>query len=61
MNVTAEPAQNGFVGAEIVTPAAKDELTTMVTGLDITGLPLTQAAFDVNLHVTTSPLVGIYV
>jgi hypothetical protein len=61
VNVTGDPSQNGLVGVEIETPAAKDVLTTMVTGLDVAGLPLTQAAFDVNLHVTISPFTGIKV
>ena len=60
--MTGDPGQDGFVGVEIETPAGKDPLTTMVTGLEVTGLPLTHAAFEVNRHVMTSPLLtGAYV
>ena len=58
MNVTGDPVQDGFVGVAMETPAGSEVLTTIVTELDVTGLPLTQGAFDVNLQVTTSPLRG---
>ena len=61
VNVTGDPKQNGLVRVEIETPAANEGLTTMVTGFEVAGLPLTQAAVDVNLQVTISPFTGVYV
>ena len=46
---------------DIDTPAARLALTVMVIVFELAGFPIEQAAFDVSLHVTISPLTGTYV
>ena len=59
MNDTELPEQNGFVRVEMVTAAGSRLLTVIVIGSEVTGLPDTQGAVDVSVHVTTSPLRGV--
>ena len=47
------------MGVVMLTDAGREELTAMVTGEDVTGLPLTQVALEVSLQVITSPLAGV--
>ena len=60
VNATEVPLQTGFEDAVIETDAACTRLTVIETELEVAGEPLTQAAFDVITHVTTSPLAGMY-
>ena len=59
MNVTDVPVQTGFEDAAIETDAARTGLTVTENELEVAGEPLTQAAFDVITHVTTSPMIGV--
>jgi len=55
---TEVPWQNGLVNVVMVTLAGMAEFTDMVTGAEVTGLLLAQAALEVILQVTASPLTG---
>ena len=59
VKVTGEPWHAGFVGVDMLTLAGIPVLTTMVTGDDVTGLLLTQAAMEVTVQATLSPLTGL--
>lgn len=59
VKLTELTVQNGLVSVEIKTAAGSALLTIITTGREVTGLLLTQVAFEVNLHVTTSPFKGI--
>ena len=54
-------AQSGLADGDIVILAGRSEPTTIVTVLDVAGLPLTQVAFDVSTHVTASLFTGVNV
>jgi hypothetical protein len=54
-NATEVPAQNGFVSVEITMLGVGEVLVTRVIEFEIAGLPLTQTAFDMIVHVTISP------
>jgi hypothetical protein len=43
------------------TLTGKFEVTVIVTGLDVAGLPVLHGSLDVSTHVTTSPSAGAYV
>ena len=51
--------QNGLVSVVMETLAGIALVTTIITGAEIAGLPLTQLALEVSLQVTTSPFSGI--
>ena len=60
VNVTEVPWQNGFGGkADMFIVAGKDELTIMVIGFDVTGLPLAHIRLEVITQVNTCPLIGL--
>ncbi len=59
VKVTVVPETTGLAEAAMDTLTGKMGFTVMVIGLDVAGFPLTQAAFDVNIQVTTSLLLGI--
>ena len=61
VNVTEVLAQTGLADGDIVILAGRSEPTTIVTVLDVAGLPLTQEAFDVSTHVTASLFTGVNV
>lgn len=60
VKLTWFPEQAGFEEAAIETLTGILELTTMVTALDVAGLPVAQVAFEVSMQVTTSLLTGVY-
>ena len=60
LNKTEVPWQNGFVFVAMVKLAGNAVLTIMLNGDEVTGLPLTHPALEVNLQVTTSPFAGIW-
>ena len=45
----------GFSEAEILTDAGRTGFTVMVTVFDVTGLPVTQGAFDVITQTMVLP------
>jgi hypothetical protein len=57
--VTAVPWQNGFDEAVIEIVGDNCELTIMVIGAEVTGLPLTHIRLDVIWQVMMSPLTGV--
>ena len=59
VKVTELPWQNGLTEADIVILTARFGLTVIVTVFDVAGLPLAQAAFEVRIQVTRSPLTGM--
>ena len=59
--VTDVPGQNGLVSVEMVTPAGRLLLTTMLIAFDVAGLPVMQEAKEVMIHETRSPGAGLYV
>jgi hypothetical protein len=59
VNVTEVPAQTGLDDAAIDTPAGRFELTTIVTVLDVAGLPVVQDKVEVITTVITSPLARV--
>jgi hypothetical protein len=61
VKMTGAPEQTGLEEADIVTPAERFELTVIVILLDVAGLPVIQAAFEVIIQVTISPFKGVYV
>ena len=58
LKVTALPLQNP---AAVVPVISGTVFTTIVMALDVAGEPATQAALDVNIQVTTSPLLRLEV
>ena len=58
MNVTEVPAQMVLADGETETLAGNNGLTTIVTELDVAGLPVAQVALDVSTQVIASPLTG---
>ena len=57
VNVTLVPEQIAPAGlAEILTLAGRFGFTTIVIAADVAGLPVTQSALEVSIHVTLSPL-----
>lgn len=54
MKVTLVPEQIEVDEADMDTPAVSNGFTVMVTALEVAGLPVTQAAFEVSTQVTTS-------
>ena len=61
VKVTLVFAQTGFEEAAMLTEAATNGFTVMVTGLEDAGLPETQVSLDVISQMTTSPLTGVVV
>ena len=61
VKVTEVPWQTGFDEGDMETLTGTLLLTTIVTGLEVAGLPVAQEAFEVSLQVTTSPFTGLYV
>ena len=59
--VTDVPGQNGLGSVEMVTPAGRLLLTTMLIGFDVAGLPVMHEAKEVSRQVTRSPGAGLYV
>jgi hypothetical protein len=59
VNVTVVPEQTGLAEADTDTLAGKIELTVIVMLLDVAGLPVIQAAFEVMVQVTISPFSGV--
>ena len=57
---TEVPSHTGFADAEIEILAGDDELTVIVTALDVAGLPETQLRLDVMTQVITSLFTGVY-
>jgi hypothetical protein len=59
VNVTAVPAHTVDPGlAAIETEAGRAGLTTIVSALDVAGLPVAQVAEDVSTQVMMSPFDG---
>ena len=59
LKFTGVPEHTVFPGlAVMVTETGKFGLTWAVMGLDVTVLPEAQVAFDIKVHVTTSPSIG---
>ena len=61
VKVADEPVQIGLTGVEMATLAGRVAFTTIVIALEVTGLPLTQAALEVSTQVTICPLAGVKV
>jgi hypothetical protein len=59
VKVTEVPEQTGLEAAAIVTLAGRFELTVIVTVLDVAGLPVTHAAFEVSTQLTASLFAGV--
>jgi hypothetical protein len=60
VKVTLVPAQTGFAEAAIETETGSNGLMVMVIALEVAGLPVGQAMFDVSLQVITSLFTGAY-
>jgi len=58
VKVTGVPWQNGLLDAVMEIPTGNPVLALIVIALDVTGLPLTQVAFENSVQVTTCPLRG---
>ena len=58
--VTEVPAQTGLLEGVITTLTGRFALTTIVTVLDVAGLPVAQMALEVKRQVMTSAFIGIY-
>ncbi len=58
MKVTLVPEQIVVAEAAILRLTGRFGLTTIVTVLDVAGLPVAQVAFDVNWQVTVFPFVS---
>ena len=58
VNVTEEPRQNGLDGVEIESDTGRFGFTVIVTGSDVAGLFVGQAAFDKTVQMIISPLSG---
>ena len=58
VKITVLPEQKGFDEGVIVTPPGRLPVTNIVISLEVAGLPLTQFAFEVIRHLTTSPITG---
>ena len=58
VKVTDDPGQKGLEDAVMLIPACKPVLTTIVIELDVAGLLIGQAIFEVKSHKTISPLLG---
>jgi hypothetical protein len=54
VNVTVVPEHVGFADGAIVTLTGAIGLTVIATVLDVAGLPVTHAPFDVSTQVTLS-------
>ena len=59
VNVTDVPVQMVLADGVTETLAGSDELTTIVTALDVAGLPVAQVALDVITQTTASLLAGV--
>ena len=59
MNVAGLPRQTGLEDTLTDTATGTAWLTTIVTGLEIAGLPVAHVRSEVSLHVITSPVEGV--
>ena len=59
VKVTEVPAHTGLAEAAIEMLTGRLGLTVMVTILEVAGLPVGHAAFEVRTQVTASPLAGV--
>jgi hypothetical protein len=58
---TGVPSHTGLADAATITLTGRSGFTVIVIALDVSGFPVAQTAFDVNMHFTTSLSCGIYV
>jgi hypothetical protein len=61
VNVADAPEQIVVLGVLIVTDGVTDGLMVIVIELDVAGLPVTPARFEVITHVTTDPVASVVV
>ena len=57
--VTDDPRHEGFADAVMLTLTGTLVFTVIVMLFDNAGLPVAQDAFEVSLHVTKSPFMGL--
>lgn len=60
VNVTEVPVQTGFADATIETLTGKTGFTTIVTRLDVAGLPERHEPLAVSVHDNASLFSGLY-
>ena len=58
VKITEVPVQTEFADAAIETLTGNAEVTIIVTGFEVAGLPVAQDALEVSTHVITSLLTG---